>query len=201
MAAEDRQRRVGVCSAISEPAHGSNVAGIETYAERDSDGCVLNGTKMWITNGTIADVAVVMAKTTPTPATRDQRVPRADGYRRPADRENRHKSSIRASDLAEVVIDDVRVPAENLIGDGRWLLPTDGLLRERAGKRSRASRRHRSGRHRRPIEYANELEQFGQPISEFRPSNTRVRRWPPTSRLRGRLPIVPPAPSIRATSM
>ncbi len=52
-------------SAISEPAHGSNVAGIETYAERDADGWVLNGNKMWITNGTVADVMVVMAKTDP----------------------------------------------------------------------------------------------------------------------------------------
>ncbi|RYJ19621.1 acyl-CoA dehydrogenase, partial [Halogeometricum borinquense] len=53
------------CSCISEPAHGSDVASIETRAEEDGDEYVLNGTKMWITNGTIADVAVVMAKTTP----------------------------------------------------------------------------------------------------------------------------------------
>jgi hypothetical protein len=53
------------CSCISEPGHGSNVAGMETTAERDGDGYVINGNKMWITNGTVADVAVVMAKTDP----------------------------------------------------------------------------------------------------------------------------------------
>ena len=70
------------CSCISEPGHGSNVAGMETIAEKDTversstspavpeaqqdgDEYVIDGTKMWITNGTVADVAVVMAKTDP----------------------------------------------------------------------------------------------------------------------------------------
>ncbi|WP_010612000.1 acyl-CoA dehydrogenase family protein, partial [Halococcus hamelinensis] len=52
-------------SAISEPAHGSDVAGMETTAEKEGDEWVIDGNKMWITNGSVADVAVVMAKTDP----------------------------------------------------------------------------------------------------------------------------------------
>ncbi|MFB6198249.1 MAG: acyl-CoA dehydrogenase family protein, partial [Halobacteriaceae archaeon] len=53
------------CSCISEPAHGSDVAGIETRAQQEDDGWVINGDKMWITNGTVADIAIVLAKTDP----------------------------------------------------------------------------------------------------------------------------------------
>lgn len=54
-----------IATAISEPAHGSNVAGMETRAEKEDDEYVINGQKMWITNGTVADVCIVMAKTDP----------------------------------------------------------------------------------------------------------------------------------------
>ena len=54
-----------IATAISEPAHGSNVAGMETRAERDGGEWVIDGTEMWNTNGTVADVMIVMAKTTP----------------------------------------------------------------------------------------------------------------------------------------
>ena len=109
-------------SAISEPAHGSNVAGIETRAERASghagDDYVLNGNKMWITNGTVADVAIVMAKTDPGAGHRG-----ITAFLVPTDTEGfipekiDNKLGIRASDLAEVRIEDVRVPEGNIVGE------------------------------------------------------------------------------------
>jgi alkylation response protein AidB-like acyl-CoA dehydrogenase len=108
------------CSCISEPAHGSDVARIETRAEKDddSDDWVLNGTKMWITNGTVADVAVVMAKTDPGAGHRG-----ITAFLVPTELEGfnptkiNNKLGIRASDLAEITLDDVRVPEDNVIGE------------------------------------------------------------------------------------
>jgi alkylation response protein AidB-like acyl-CoA dehydrogenase len=108
------------CSCISEPGHGSNVAGIETVASRDGDEYVIDGNKMWITNGTVADVAVVMAKTDPEAEPPHRGISATlvptdtDGFE-PTKIDN--KLGIRASDLAEIVLDDVRVPAENVIGE------------------------------------------------------------------------------------
>jgi len=103
-------------SAISEPAHGSNVAGMETVAERDGDEWVINGNKMWITNGTVADVAIVMAKTDPDAGRKGISAFLVetdwDGFT--AEKID-NKLGIRASDLGELVLDDLRVPEENLL--------------------------------------------------------------------------------------
>jgi alkylation response protein AidB-like acyl-CoA dehydrogenase len=159
-----------VCAgAISEPAHGSNVAGMETTAERDGDEYVINGTKMWITNGTIADVMVVFAKTDPD-AGRDG----ITGFLVPTDREGLstakidNKLGVHASDLGEVIFDDLRVPADNRIGeegDGFGQLMEffeEGRVAV-AGQAVGASQ----GALEAAMEYANEREQFGQPIGDF----------------------------------
>ncbi len=166
------------CSCISEPAHGSNVAGMETMAERapaeataDGDEYVLNGSKMWITNGTVADVAVVMAKTDPDaePAHRG-----ITAFLVPTDREGfqptkiDNKLGIRASDLAEIVIDDVRVPERNVIGEenaGFYQL-MDFFASGRASVAAQAVGAAQ-GALDAAVEYANEREQFGQKIREF----------------------------------
>ncbi|MFC7165308.1 acyl-CoA dehydrogenase family protein [Halospeciosus flavus] len=108
------------CSCISEPAHGSNVAGIETRAEKDGDEYVINGNKMWITNGTVADVAVVMTKTDPEAEPPHRGI---TAFLVPTDTDGfeatkiDNKLGIRASDLAEIQLNDVRVPEENVIGE------------------------------------------------------------------------------------
>ena len=157
------------CSCISEPAHGSNVAGIETRAERDGDEYVLNGTKMWITNGTIADVAVVMAKTTPDAGHRG-----ITAFLVPTDAEGfeatkiDNKLGIRASDLAEIVLDDVRVPAENVVGEvdeGFYQLMdffADGRTRVAAQAVGVAQAAVDAA-----VDYANDREQGGQKIAEY----------------------------------
>jgi alkylation response protein AidB-like acyl-CoA dehydrogenase len=157
------------CSMISEPAHGSNVAGIETRAERDGDGYVLNGNKMWITNGTVADVGVLMAKTSPDEGHRGITAflveMDADGIRT---EKIDNKLGIRASDLAEVVVDDVRVSEENVIGEvdeGFYQL----MEFFASGRTSVAAQAvgAAQGALDAALEYAREREQFDQPIAEF----------------------------------
>jgi alkylation response protein AidB-like acyl-CoA dehydrogenase len=156
-------------SAISEPAHGSNVAGIETTAEKDGDGYVLNGNKMWITNGTVADVAVVMAKTDPDAGHRG-----ITAFLVPTDTEGftpekiDNKLGIRASDLAELRIEDVRVPEENVVGEvneGFYQLMNffaSGRTSVAAQAVGAAQGAFDAAR-----EYATEREQFDQSISDF----------------------------------
>jgi alkylation response protein AidB-like acyl-CoA dehydrogenase len=157
------------CSCISEPAHGSNVAGMETTAEKDGDEWVINGNKMWITNGTVADVAVVMAKTTP-----DAGHKGITAFLVPTDRDGwkpskiDNKLGIRASDLAEIVIDDVRIPEENVIGevDKGFYQLMDFFASGRTGVAAQAVGAAQ-GAFDAALDYAGEREQFDQKIGEF----------------------------------
>jgi alkylation response protein AidB-like acyl-CoA dehydrogenase len=156
-------------SAISEPAHGSNVAGIETRAEKAGDEWVLNGNKMWITNGTVADVAVVMAKTDPGAGHRG-----ITAFLVPTEVEGLsaekidNKLGIRASDLAELRISDVRVPEENVIGE-----VNEGFYQLMeffaSGRTNVAAQAVGAGQGAldAALDYAAEREQFGKPIGEF----------------------------------
>ncbi|WP_435335916.1 acyl-CoA dehydrogenase family protein [Haloarchaeobius sp. TZWWS8] len=156
-------------SAISEPAHGSNVAGIETHAERDADGYVLNGNKMWITNGTVADVGLVMAKTSPDEGHRGITaflVPTdLDGF---STEKIDNKLGIRASDLAEVSLDDVRVSEEHVIGevDKGFYQLMDFFAHGRTRVASQAVGAAQAALDA-ALDYAGEREQFDQPIGEF----------------------------------
>jgi len=156
-------------SAISEPAHGSNVAGMETRAEWDGDEWLINGNKMWITNGTVADIALVFAKTDPDAGRKG-----ISAFLVPTDTSGftaekiDNKLGIHASDLAELILDDVRVPAENLVGSenhGFYQLMeffANGRVSVAAQAVGVAQAAVDAA-----IEYAREREQFGRPISEF----------------------------------
>jgi glutaryl-CoA dehydrogenase len=104
------------CFGLTESDHGSNPAGMLTRAVRDGDGWRLNGAKMWITNGSVADVAVVWAQTDPSEGARGIR-----GFLVPTDTPGfsapriGHKLSLRASVTSELVLEDVRLPAEALL--------------------------------------------------------------------------------------
>jgi alkylation response protein AidB-like acyl-CoA dehydrogenase len=106
-------------AAISEPDVGSDVSSVSTRAEKDGDEWVINGNKMWITNGSVGDYFVVLCKTDP------DADGRYNGFSQiliESDREGftaekiTGKLGIRASDTAELIFDDVRVPEENLVG-------------------------------------------------------------------------------------
>ena len=104
------------CFGLTEPDYGSNPAGMLTRARRTADGWVLNGTKMWITNGSMADVAVIWAQTREPGDTKGIR-----GFVVPTDtpgfsaRDQKGKLSLLASDTSELVLDDVHLPEDALM--------------------------------------------------------------------------------------
>ncbi|HET8616906.1 MAG TPA: acyl-CoA dehydrogenase family protein [Actinomycetales bacterium] len=99
------------CFGLTEPDHGSDPGNMRTRARRDGDDWVLNGSKMWITNGSIADVAVVWAQTDD--GVRGFVVPTdTAGFSAPL---IKHKLSMRASVTSELVLEDVRLPASAVL--------------------------------------------------------------------------------------
>lgn len=105
------------CFGLTEPDFGSNPAGMRTRAVRDGDGWVLTGTKMWITNGSVADVAVVWAQTDE--GIRGFVVPTdTPGFSAP---EIKKKMSLRASVTSELVLDEVRLPDAAVFPEVRGL--------------------------------------------------------------------------------
>ncbi len=101
------------CFGLTEPDFGSNPAGMRTSARRDGPDWVLDGTKMWITNGGIADLAVVWARTEE--GVRGFLVPR--GTRGFTTRDIERKLSLRASVTSELVMDGCRLPATAMLPD------------------------------------------------------------------------------------
>ncbi len=114
------------CFGLTEPDFGSNPAGMRTRAVRDGDDWVLNGTKMWITNGSIADVATVWARTKE--GIRGFLVPRGTPGFTASD--VHHKLSLRASTTSELVLEDVRLPHDAMLPKARGLSGPLGCLNE-----------------------------------------------------------------------
>jgi glutaryl-CoA dehydrogenase len=114
------------CFGLTEPDAGSNPAAMRTVAKRDGDDWVLNGSKQWITNGSVADVAVVWART-------DDRV---RGFVVPTDAKGfsstaiHHKLSLRASVSSALAFDDLRLPASALLPEATGLGGPLGCLNE-----------------------------------------------------------------------
>ncbi|TWH25094.1 acyl-CoA dehydrogenase family protein [Rhodococcus rhodochrous] len=110
------------CFGLTEPDFGSNPAGMRTNAKRDGDDWILNGTKMWITNGSIADVAVVWAQTDLEEGAKGIRgfvVPTdTPGFSAP---EIHSKLSLRASVTSELVLDGVRLPSSAMMPKAKGL--------------------------------------------------------------------------------
>jgi glutaryl-CoA dehydrogenase len=109
-------RKIG-CFGLTEPDFGSNPAGMATRATRVAGGYTLSGAKMWITNGTVADVAVVWAKL-------DGRVQGflvEKGWRGFSAPEQKRKHSLRASVTSELILQDVHVPESHLLPKAKGL--------------------------------------------------------------------------------
>ena len=155
--------------AMSEPGAGSDVVGMRTRAERKGDRFILNGGKMWITNGPDADVLVVYAKTDPEAGPRGITAFLVEkGMKGFSTAQKLDKLGMRGSNTCELVFEDCEVPAENLLGDlGRGVnVLMSGLDYERAVLAAG------------PIgimqacmdvvvPYVHERKQFGQAIGEF----------------------------------
>jgi glutaryl-CoA dehydrogenase len=155
------------CFGLTEPAHGSNPTGMETHAERDADGYVLNGSKTWITNSPIADVAVVWARDR---SVEDEPV---RGFLVETDRDGvttnkiGEKISLRASITGEIGLNDVRVPEENVLPDVTGMKgPLSCLTQARYGIAWGAVGAARDC-FETARDYATDREQFGQPIAGF----------------------------------
>ena len=109
--------------AVTEPVAGSDVAGIATKMERQDDGSyLLNGSKMFITNGSIADYVLVLARTGPPPSEEKRHHNMSMAIvemKWPGVSANKltGKMGVRATDTAELVFDNVRIPKENIIGE------------------------------------------------------------------------------------
>jgi glutaryl-CoA dehydrogenase len=118
------------CFGLTEPDFGSNPGGMITRAVETSDGYVLNGAKMWITNGTLADVAVVWAKLNG--VVNGFLVEKGmKGFSAP---EMKGKHSLRASVTSELILQDVHIPKENKLPGGTGLkLPLSCLSQARYG--------------------------------------------------------------------
>ncbi|MBE7186843.1 acyl-CoA dehydrogenase family protein [Jatrophihabitans endophyticus] len=151
------------CFGLTEPDAGSDPAGMRTRAVRDGDDWVLNGSKMWITNGSLADVAVVWARTDD--GVRGFLVEK--GTKGFTTQDVHHKISLRASVTSELVLDDVRVPESSRLPEGLGLKAPLGALSEArygivwgvtgAARDALAS----------ALDYAGERTQFDKPIAGF----------------------------------
>jgi glutaryl-CoA dehydrogenase len=114
------------CFGLTEPDFGSNPAGMRARAVRDGDDWVLNGSKMWITNGSVADVATVWARADE--GIRGFLVPRGTPGLTSTD--VHHKLSLRASITSGLSLDDVRLPASAMLPEARGLSGPLGCLNE-----------------------------------------------------------------------
>ncbi|MGW9205479.1 acyl-CoA dehydrogenase family protein [Embleya sp. NPDC055664] len=151
------------CFGLTEPDHGSDPASMRTHAKRDGDDWVLNGRKMWITNGSVAEVAVIWARTEE--GVRGFVVPTdTPGF---AAVDIRHKMSLRASITSELTLDDVRLPADAVLPDVVGLRGPLSCLGEARygivwGSVGAARSCFESA-----LDYARTREQFGRPIGAF----------------------------------
>jgi glutaryl-CoA dehydrogenase len=152
------------CFGLTEPDAGSDPGSMRTHARRDGSDWVLNGTKMWITNGTIADMAVVWARTDAGEIRGFIVEKAAKGFSAP---EIHKKISLRASVTSELVLEDVRVPAEAMFPEVSTLRgPLSCLNEARYGIVWGAVGAARAC-FEAALEYARERIVFGKPISAF----------------------------------
>jgi len=153
------------CFGLTEAGHGSDPAGMQTRCRRDGDQWVLTGNKMWITNATVADLALVWARDDADGKVRGFLIERGDaGYSTQA---IHGKFSLRASDTGELVMDEVRVPeSRRLPGIEGLKGPLSCLNEARYGIAWGAVGAAADCYHC-ALQYALEREQFGTPIAGF----------------------------------
>ena len=151
------------CFGLTEPDQGSDPSSMRTSAKRDGDDWILNGTKMWITNGGIADVAVVWAQTDT--GVRGFLVPR--GSKGFETRDIHRKLSLRASVTSELILDDCRLPADAVLPEVTGMRGPLSCLNEARfgiiwGAMGAARACYESA-----LEYSKTRQQFERPIGGF----------------------------------
>ena len=152
------------CFGLTEPDYGSNPGGMVTTAKKTDGGYILNGAKMWITNGTVADVAVVWAKT-------DDGVVRGflvekgmKGFSAPV---MKNKWSLRASVTSELIFDNVFIPEENLLPNVKGMKGPLGCLTQARYGIGWGAIGAAMAMYEASLKYAKERIQFDKPIASF----------------------------------
>jgi len=152
------------CFGLTEPDYGSNPGGMVTTAKKTDGGYTLNGAKMWITNGTVADVAVVWAKT-------DDGVVRGflvekgmEGFSAPM---MKNKWSLRASVTSELIFDNVFIPEENLLPNAEGMKGPLGCLTQARYGIGWGAIGAAMAVYEASLKYAKERIQFDKPIASF----------------------------------
>jgi len=154
--------------AITEPDAGSDVAAMKTTARRDGKSYLLNGTKIWITNATVADAGVIFAYTDRSQKHRGMSAFYAELNQPGVTRRDLDKLGAHSSPTGELTFDNFSVPAENLIGqegDG-FKICMRHLNHTRLGCAAGAVGLAKAAREA-AVSYANQREQFGQKIGQF----------------------------------
>jgi len=164
------------CFGLTEPDFGSNPGGMRTRARKDGDEWVINGTKMWITNGSMADVAVIWAKTGDGDDPDDIRgfivETDRDGY---TGKDQEGKLSLLASDTSEIALQDVRVPEENLLPESDGLVSALKCLTQARYGIAWGAVGSAMACYREAVDYAGERTQFDdEPIAGTQLQQTRL---------------------------
>ncbi len=155
--------------AMSEPGAGSDVVGMRTRAEKKGDRYILNGNKMWITNGPVSDTYVIYAKTDPDAGPRGITAFLVEtGFKGFSTAQKLDKLGMRGSDTCELVFQDCEVPEENVLGEvGKGVnVLMSGLDYERAVLAAGPLGIMQSCMDI-VVPYVHEREQFGKPIGTF----------------------------------
>jgi alkylation response protein AidB-like acyl-CoA dehydrogenase len=163
------QAKTLVAYCITEPEAGTDVSGIRTTADRDGDGWVLNGGKIWIHNAPVADIGFVLARTDRTAGHRGMSIFIVDLNAAGVERgPKEHKMGQRASQVGALNFDNVKLPADALLGvEGRGFHMMMSVLdKGRVGIASLAVGIAQAGLEA-ALDYAQQRKQFGQQISEF----------------------------------
>jgi hypothetical protein len=154
---------------LTEPGSGSDAAALKTVAVEQEDGYVLTGSKAFITNGSVAGTAVVMARTDPSAGSRGISAfvleRSMDGFRAG---QRYKKLGLHASDTAELILEGVHVPRENLLGaKNRGFAETKKVLEGGRVAMAAMSVGLAQGALDQAARYAKERQAFGHPIAEF----------------------------------
>jgi glutaryl-CoA dehydrogenase len=151
------------CFGLTEPDFGSDPTSMRTSARRDGESWVLTGTKMWITNGGVADIAVVWAQTED--GVRGFLIPRdTPGY---STKDIEKKLSLRASVTSELILEDVRVPADAVLPGVRGMKGPLSCLNEARYGIVWGSMGAARACFEAALDYAMSRIQFGKPIGAF----------------------------------
>lgn len=151
------------CFGLTEPNYGSDVASMETVAKKDGNKWVIDGTKQWISEASVADIAVVWARTDD--GVRGFLVKRGtEGFSQTF---QNHKGSMRAGDVGELGFSDCAIPAENILPKTEGLRSTFMCLNQARYAIACGAIGAAMDCYETALNYAKEREQFGSPIASY----------------------------------